>query len=139
MLVAALNQAGVDIRSVVEGSCASTRSSWNIKHSSPPLASLMNHTLQERCFQLRWFLTPFMLILQLSCSDNLYAELWLQTLASQSQHPNRAADSSYSTLPTRDAALQHVRALLLDMGLDADLFHQKDGRLHRAPHPAVSS
>jgi len=61
-------------------------------------------------------------------SDNLYAETWLQALAVPPLPPRRAAAASQSpALPTRDAALDVARALLMQMGVDGDLFHQKDG------------
>jgi hypothetical protein len=56
------------------------------------------------------------------CSDNLFAETWLQTLALRPM-------ASQTPLPTRQAGLAAVRSLLLHMGVDGDLFLQKDGRL----------
>jgi hypothetical protein len=65
-------------------------------------------------------------------SDNLFAETWLQTLA-------LLPTASQSPLPTREAGLAAVRALLLQMGIGGDLFLQKDGRLRfPAPPSAVS-
>jgi hypothetical protein len=48
LVSAALNQAGVLISSVSSGSCSAANWTWNSKHTSLPLATLMNHTLQER-------------------------------------------------------------------------------------------
>jgi D-alanyl-D-alanine carboxypeptidase len=45
---AALHQAGVFIGRTTTAACALTTWSWNMKHTSLPLSSLMNHTLQDR-------------------------------------------------------------------------------------------
>jgi D-alanyl-D-alanine carboxypeptidase len=130
LLSAALNQAGVLISSISSGNCASANWSWNIKHTSLPLSNLMNHTLQERCIGCSHAHAPACLhTFDSPCSDNLYAEAWLQSLAVQQSPPVETAFSSqYPTTPTRDAALETARALLMQMGVDGDLFHQKDGR-----------
>lgn len=73
------------------------------------------------------------------CSDNLYAETWLQALAPSfhalSSHAAQYPLPTFSlphlsqqAVPTRDAGIAAVRALLLEMGVDGSLFHQKDGR-----------
>jgi hypothetical protein len=58
-------------------------------------------------------------------SDNLFAETWLQTLA-------LLPVAFQTSLPTREVGLAAVRCLLLRMGVDGDLFLQKDGRLRSA-------
>ena len=126
---AALNQAGVFIRSTTAGACASSTWSWNMKHSSLPLSSLMNHTLQDRWML---FVVPGVCMGDFDSlfSDNLYAETWLQALAAQAARSIPASGSSqYPATPTRDAALVTLRTLLTQMGVDGGLFQQKDGRL----------
>jgi hypothetical protein len=126
---AALNQAGVFIRSTTAGACASSTWSWNMKHSSLPLSSLMNHTLQDRWML---FVVPGVCMGDFDSlfSDNLYAETWLQALAAHSARSTTASGSSqYLATPTRDAALVTLRTLLTQMGVDGGLFQQKDGRL----------
>jgi D-alanyl-D-alanine carboxypeptidase len=126
---AALYQAGVFISSTTTAACASTTWSWNMKHTSLPLSSLMNHTLQDRCML---FVVPSACFVDFDSpfSDNLYAETWLQALAAQSALSTPASGSSqYPAIPTRNAALLTLRTLLTQMGVDGGLFEQKDGRL----------
>jgi hypothetical protein len=62
-------------------------------------------------------------------SDNLYAETWLQALAAQPSGRTASTTAPQQTaVPTRDAAINAVRSLLFEMGVDGGLFHQKDGR-----------
>ncbi len=48
LLAAALAQAGIALGSSSKGTCSSSGWTWSTKHISPPLAVLMNHTLQQR-------------------------------------------------------------------------------------------